>query len=94
MVILQRLSPGPTVPDLMRAEWTAWTEMHRRNTCAGIWHRSLRAAQCAASLHGAALLVVAARVLLRLDLITPDCAVGVLPLATRLTRAAVLGSRE
>lgn len=94
MIILRRLSPGPTVPELMRAERAAWANARCRTERGQMWREPVRAARCGAYLSCAALLVLAARILLRADLITPDCAVSVLPLVTRLTGAAVLMSRQ
>ena len=84
MVFLRRLSPGPTVPDLMQAELRAWRQdrMH-------VLSRRSRARTC---LMAAGLVLGSARILLRLGLIEPECAGQAFRIAARLTRSGLSSS--
>ena len=78
MPLLQRLSPGPTVPELMRAEGKAW----RREAVP----RLSRAARIQACFGTASLVLAGAWLLLRLRLIEPAAAGQAFGAASRLTR--------
>jgi len=78
MPLFQRLSPGPTVPELMRAEGEAW----RREAVP----RLSRAARVHAFCGAAGLVLAGAGILLRLRLIEPAAAGQAFGTASRLTR--------
>jgi hypothetical protein len=89
MIVLRRISTVPTIPELMRAEFEAWSTPVARALLAAAWHRRVGLSGMRACLVGAALVLMAARMLLRLGLVTPACAAGAFQLATRLTRTGL-----
>jgi hypothetical protein len=73
----QRLSPGPTIPELMRAEFRTWSRV-RANIVVRLLYFT-----------AASLVLNAARVLLRLGLIEPECAGKAFRVASTLTDAGL-----
>ena len=78
MAMFQRLSSGPTIPDLLQAEAQAWRQATMR--------LPTRRGQMRACFLAASLVLGAARLLLRLRLIEPRCAGAAFGVATTLTR--------
>lgn len=88
---LRRLSPGPTIPDLLQAELTAWCAPKWRTLLSAAWPPPIPATTIC--LTAAMLALTTTRTLLRLRLITPECAATAFKLAIMLTEEA-LGSRK
>lgn len=86
---LQRLSPGPTVPELMEAEFREWRDRAARTLVVGAWLRPVLRGRMRACFAGASLVLGAARVLLRLGLVTPEFAAGAFRVATVLGGSGV-----
>jgi hypothetical protein len=86
MIVLRRISTVPTIPELMHAEFEAWSTPVARALLAAAWRRPVGVSRMRACFAGATFVLMAARVLLRLGLVTPVCAARAFQLATRLTR--------
>jgi hypothetical protein len=81
MTPFQRLSPGPTIPELMRAESRAWLRVNA-NVLA-------QCSQMRACFFAASFVLGVARVLLRLGLIEPRWAGTAFRIASKLNNAGV-----
>lgn len=81
MPLLQRLSPGPTVPEQMQAEFEAWRRTRARFLAQGT--------RMQAYFGTANVVLVLARVLLRLQLIEPEIAGQAFRVASRLTQSGL-----
>jgi|GEM_PF-3219225 len=89
MIMLQRISRGPTVPEMMQAEFDGWAIPVRQTLIAAIWHGPAEQGRMLARFWVASAILAAARALLLLGLIEPDCAAGAFPIAVRLCRGSV-----
>ncbi|HUA55642.1 MAG TPA: hypothetical protein VMB81_25885 [Candidatus Sulfotelmatobacter sp.] len=77
MTAFQRLSPGPTIPDLMQAEFQAWLRGRTNSVSRGCYFSA------------ASLVLRTASILLRMGLIEPDLAGVAFRIASGLTEAGV-----
>ena len=86
---LQRLSPGPTIPEQMQAEFRAWLHGHAPWPPFGGWQDRLLALPMGACFLASGGVLSAARVLLRLDLITTEYAGRAFRVSVALTAASM-----
>ena len=88
-MIFERLSSGPTIPELMQAELQDWLARPHLAGSLVAWHRLAERSRLQTCLLGAELVLGSARLLLALRLIEPDSAAGAIAIATRLARTGM-----